>query len=78
MLTFRRVVLVVALWVSKVPLWMRQIYAYISYVQIEVIKLRKEIVYGVQTLGICCLDRYVLNFGSRVICKGSYVFLICR
>ena len=78
MLTFRRVVLVVALWVSKVPLWMRQIYAYISYVQIEVIKLRKEIVYGVQTLGICYLDKYGLKLGSIVICKGGYVFLTYR
>ena len=57
---------------------MRLIFRYMGYVTIEVIEWRKEIVYGVQTLGICCLDRYVLNFGSRVICKGSYVFLICR
>ena len=68
--------LFVALWVSKVDLWVRQIYAYIGYVQIEVIKLRKEIAYGVPTLGICCWDRYVLKLGSIVICKGGYVFLI--
>ena len=76
MLTFCRVDLIVALWVSKVTLWMRQIYAYIGYVQIEVIKLRKDIAYGVSTLGMCCWDRCGLKLGCIVICKGGYVFLI--